>query len=137
MAPTSPPANAERPSSQHLRKRIQYHLRGNAEGSSLRLSLGCLLADHLGLELRRVGSGNRMTFDPTEHTLSAWLEANARITWLEHPEPWLLETEPIQSVSVPPNLDQNSSHPFSPHSPRFAPRPAPVPALCQFSPQVT
>ena len=31
-------------SSQNLRKRITYHYRGNAEGSTLRLTLGVLLA---------------------------------------------------------------------------------------------
>ncbi|WP_420481527.1 GIY-YIG nuclease family protein [Actinopolymorpha pittospori] len=38
-----------RTSSQNLRTRVCYHFRGNAEGSTLRLTLGCLL----GLELRR------------------------------------------------------------------------------------
>ncbi len=123
IAPTAPRATGKslnpqrstinfRKSTQTLRRRIQYHVRGNAEGSSLRLSLGCLLAEQLGLELRRVGSGTRMTFDPKEQLLSNWLETNARVTWLEHPEPWFLETELIQSVSLPLNLDQNSTHPF-------------------------
>ena len=39
--------------------RIRYHFRGNAEGSTLRLTLGCLLIKPLGIELRRVGSGKR------------------------------------------------------------------------------
>ncbi|MFF3911407.1 GIY-YIG nuclease family protein [Streptomyces sp. NPDC001848] len=47
-----------RTSTQNLRKRVRYHYRGNAAGSTLRLTLCCLL----GLELRRVGSGNRLTF---------------------------------------------------------------------------
>lgn len=34
---------ANRASGQHLRKRIRYHYRGNAYGSALRLTLGCLL----------------------------------------------------------------------------------------------
>ncbi|WP_394816236.1 GIY-YIG nuclease family protein [Streptomyces mooreae] len=46
---------ANRTSTQNLRKRVRYHYRGNAAGSTLRLTLGCLL----GLELRRVGSGKR------------------------------------------------------------------------------
>jgi len=55
-----------------------------------------------------------MTFGPKEHILSDWLQENARITWLEHPEPWLLETELIKTLSLPLNLDQNESHPFYP-----------------------
>ncbi|WP_386143941.1 GIY-YIG nuclease family protein [Streptomyces yanii] len=46
---------ANRTSTQNLRTRVRYHYRGNAAGSTLRLTLGCLL----GLELRRVGSGKR------------------------------------------------------------------------------
>ena len=54
----SKPSRQGKTSSQNLSKRIKYHYRGNAEGSTLRLTLGCLLAEHLGIELRRVGSGN-------------------------------------------------------------------------------
>jgi hypothetical protein len=55
-----------RPSRQTLRSRIGYHYRGNAEGATLRLSLGSLL----GYELRRVGSGRRMTFGADERRLT-------------------------------------------------------------------
>src|SRR3712207_6088373 len=47
-----------RASTQHLRKLLRYHYRGNSYGSTLRLTLGCLR----GLDLRRVGSGTRLTF---------------------------------------------------------------------------
>jgi hypothetical protein len=57
-------------SRQSLRTRIRYHFRGNAAGSTLRLTLGCLI----GLELRRVGSGTRMTFgrDGEGHWMRGW-----------------------------------------------------------------
>ncbi|WP_376766154.1 GIY-YIG nuclease family protein [Arthrobacter mobilis] len=45
-----PPRNGTRPSTQTLWHRIRYHYRGNAEGSTLRLTLGCHLAGHLGSE---------------------------------------------------------------------------------------
>ncbi len=75
-------------SRQTLRSRLRYHYRGNAEGSTLRLTLGCLLANTLGLDLRRVGSGKRLTFGPGEAVLSAWMGENAFVTWVEHPRPW-------------------------------------------------
>jgi hypothetical protein len=56
------PSAVGSPSCQTLRSRLRYHFQGNAEGSTLRLSLGCLLSRDLGIELRRVGSGRRMTF---------------------------------------------------------------------------
>ena len=66
ISPNAPPQNGRNPSSQSLGDRIRYHYRGNAEGSTLRLTLGCLLAEELGIQLRRVGSGKRLTHrEPT------------------------------------------------------------------------
>ena len=102
-------------SRQSLRSRIRYHFRGNAEGSTLRLTLGCLLADDLGIQLRRVGGGSRLTFGKAgEGRLSEWMSENALVTWIEHPEPWLHEVELLRSISVPLNLDANAHHPFWP-----------------------
>ena len=73
ISPKKPP-RIGKPSSQNLRKRITNHYRGNAEGPTLRLTLGCLLSDKLGFELRRVGSGKRMTFHVGEKKLSNWIQ---------------------------------------------------------------
>jgi hypothetical protein len=100
---------ANRVSTQNLRKRVRYHLRGNAAGSTLRLTLGCLL----GLELRRVGSGKRMTFGKTgEAALSAWMAEHARVCWVTCAEPWALESDLIARLDLPLNLDQNSHNGF-------------------------
>ncbi|MFE7860028.1 GIY-YIG nuclease family protein [Streptomyces sp. NPDC057403] len=100
---------ANRTSTQNLRKRVRYHYRGNAAGSTLRLTLGCLL----GLELRRVGSGKRMTFGKAgEVTLSQWMADNARVCWIERSEPWDLESQLIQQLDLPLNLDQNRHNAF-------------------------
>jgi hypothetical protein len=87
-------------------------MRGNAEGSTLRLSLGCLLHSELGTELRRVGSGSRMTFGRAEAALSEWLSDNARVVWVRHAQPWELEERLIGELDLPLNLDQNSRNPF-------------------------
>jgi hypothetical protein len=71
-----------------------------------------MLADELGLEMRRVGSGNRLTFCDGEKRLSEWLGGNAFVTWEVTPEPWLLEQDLIHAVPLPLNLDQNASHTF-------------------------
>jgi hypothetical protein len=107
-----PPSTVGGPSCQTLRSRLRYHFQGNAEGSTLRLSLGCLLSQSLGIELRRVGSGRRMTFGAGERALNDWLERNARVAWLACDEPWRIEEQMIRSVSLPLNLDQNPYHDF-------------------------
>lgn len=99
-------------SRQNLRTRLRYHFRGNAEGSTLRLTVGCLLSATLGLQLRRVGSGKRLTFGEGEKRLTAWLSDHARVCWVVSEEPEKLETQLIGAVSLPLNLDQNTAHEF-------------------------
>jgi hypothetical protein len=91
---------------------VRYHYQGNAEGSTLRMTLGCLLADRLGIPLRRVGSGTRLTFGAGEQLISRWMQDNAFVTWEIHPEPWVREAQVIREVLLPLNLDLNKAHPF-------------------------
>ncbi|MBM2623280.1 hypothetical protein JIG36_48065 [Actinoplanes sp. LDG1-06] len=106
----SPKSDASR---QTIRSRIRYHYRGNAYGSTLRLTLGCLLADEIGIGLRRVGSGTRLTFGADgEARLSAWMAEHARVVWVVTGEPWLLEERLIREQTLPLNLDQNRHSPF-------------------------
>jgi hypothetical protein len=107
----SPRRNA---SKQNLRTRIRYHFKGQAGGSTLRITLGCLMSGQLGIELRRVGSGNVMTFTKGEQNLSKWMANNAFVTWMTCDEPWKIEDKIIQNVSLPLNLDQNQNHAFHP-----------------------
>jgi len=114
ISPRRPPGSGRRPSSQTLRDRIRYHYTGNAEGSTLRKTLGSLLAAELGLELRRVGSGNRMTFGTGEQSLSVWMADNALVSWVTDPKPWHLEERLIAGLDVPLNLDGNAHNRFHP-----------------------
>lgn len=112
ISPKRPPASGRPPSTQTLRDRIRYHFTGNAEGSTLRKTLGSLLSEELQLELRRVGSGKRMTFLDGEQRLSAWMSENARVSWIVDPTPWLLEAPLISGLDVPLNIDSNSHNRF-------------------------
>lgn len=112
ISPSAPPRNGKAPSKQNLFRRVRYHYRGNAEGSTLRLSLGCLLSATLNIELRRVGSGNRLTFADGEKRLSDWMEENAFVTWIECDEPWRIEEALISTICLPLNLDQNRASQF-------------------------
>jgi hypothetical protein len=78
---SAPPKSGKAASKQNLSRRIRSHMRGNASGSTLRLSLGCILTDRLGIALRRVGRRGRFTFSAGEQRLSAWMEENARVVW--------------------------------------------------------
>ena len=112
ISPGRTPQNGKPPSRQSLRHRIRYHYRGNAAGSTLRLTLGCLLADELGIQLRRVGSGSRLTFAGGEALLSDWMGLHARVAWARHPTPWWAEHALIEKWVLPLNLDQNAHNPF-------------------------
>src|SRR5215469_10208034 len=114
ISPNRPPQNGRAPSKQDLRDRIKYHYTGNAEGSTLRKTLGCLLAHELGIQLRRVGSGNRLTFVEGEQALSAWMAENAYVSWVVRERPWELEDELIATLDLPLNLQGNPHNQFHP-----------------------
>ncbi len=110
----SPDRQGKPKSSQTLRHRVRYHYQGNAEGSTLRRTLGVLLTPESGFPLRRVGSGRRMTFtNAGERWLDEWMRDNAFITWIGHEEPWLLEDELLRTMSLPLNLKGNARHAFA------------------------
>jgi hypothetical protein len=113
IAPKKPYADGRR-SKSTLHQRVRYHYRGNAEGSTLRLTLGCLLSEALGIELRRVGSRTRKTFSDGERELSEWMSANAFVCWVEDVMPWTLEEQLISRYDLPLNLDQNKHNAFHP-----------------------
>jgi hypothetical protein len=75
-------------------------------------TLGCLLSDTLDIELRRVGSGSRMTFVLGEQQLSSWMADNALVAWAVHPRPWEVEGYLIATVDLPLNLEGNTGNQF-------------------------
>lgn len=100
-------------SKSNLRKRvIRSHFGGNASGSTLRLTLGCLLGGRLGIRLQPTGSTGRLTFAGGEAKLTQWMAQNALVSWVEHPEPWVVEAHAIASLCLPLNLGQNQRSPF-------------------------
>ena len=113
ISPKEPPQNGRAPSRQNLRTRVRTHYAGNAEGATLRKTLGCLLADEFaGIELRRVGSGKRMTFVEGEGLLSAWMATHALVSWVTHAHPWELEARLIETLDLPLNLEGNAHNRF-------------------------
>lgn len=113
ISPKAPPRNGRAPSRQTLRSRIRTHYTGNAAGSTLRLTLGCLLADNgLSIALRRYGSGSRRHFGAGERDLSRWMAQHAQVSWLAVSSPWIVEEELIAHLDLPLNLDQNANHAF-------------------------
>jgi hypothetical protein len=102
------------PSKRTLQHRLRDHVAGNAEGSTLRLTLGCMLAGAIGIQLRRVGSGNRYTFtNPGEIRLDGWLMAHAHVGFTAVEHPWEVESRLLSKLSLPLNLSGNSTHMFA------------------------
>jgi hypothetical protein len=108
IAPKAPPLNGRAPSKSHLRQRLRTHYGGNAEGSTLRRTLGCLLSTQLAIQLRRVGSGIRYTFtNPGEQLLDDWMKQHAFVTWVETSAPWELEKSLLSDLRLPLNVEDN------------------------------
>lgn len=109
------PSAAGMASRRTLRHRLREHYRLNAYGSTLRLSLGCLI----GLELRRIssaknpGSATRLTFGPEgEARLNSWMGEHAFVVWNPCGNAWDLEHELLQQLTLPLNLEANSHSAF-------------------------
>lgn len=110
------PAVTGKPSKQHLRKRLRTHYARDAYGSTLRLTLGCLL----GFQLRRItstknpGTAARLTFGPAEAKLSDWMADHARVVWMPCDDPWRVEDELLARLDLPLNLRGNARNGFHP-----------------------
>ena len=101
-------------SKEDLRTRIKEHLKGKARGSTLRLSLGCLLQHELDLIPQRYGCGKRIWFGEIgEARLTQWMRLHARVAWIVDDEPWEIEVPAIESYSLPLNIEHNAAHQFS------------------------
>lgn len=101
-------------SKSNLRKRIRQHYTADAYGSTLRQTLGVLLADQSGFPIRRVGNGDRKTLTHLgEQWLDRWMDRNALVAWVEHPEPWEVEEKVFAEVPLPLNIQGNRHHPYS------------------------
>lgn len=114
ISPKRPSGNGAQLSRETLRSRIRTHYRGNAEGSTLRITLGCLLADILGITLALSDSGKRKIFVEGKSKLTKWMRQHAFVSWMEHPSPWDLEEEAIRRFSLPFNIQHNQHHAFYP-----------------------
>lgn len=114
-----------------LRARIlRDHFKGNAEGSTLRLTLGCLLMTELDIRLGRTqpredGKKGRWTFGSAgEEKLTRWMLTHARVTWASLRDGsihWPLDATPrsdddvvhevegdlIRRLYLPLNVDRN------------------------------
>jgi hypothetical protein len=112
ISPDRPPRSGRPASKKNLQDRIEGHYAGNAESSTLRKTLGCLLAGELGIQLQRVGDGKRMTFVEGERTLSDWMAENAHVSWVVRGEPWELEDRLIATLDLPLNLKGNKRNRF-------------------------
>jgi len=109
----------------NLRVRIRsLHLgqskRGNAEGSTLRRSLGCcLLQNELAISLQRQKPGGKTVWfgEEGEAQLTAWMIQNGRIAWLEATDPREIESKVFETYGhcLPFNIshDNRERNPFS------------------------
>ena len=99
---------------QTLRGRIlRRHLEDHCATSTLRVSLGCLLADDLGLRMVRTMKGS-LSFTDTEPLLTAWMLQHASVTWIENEQPWLIEAAAFAEFGhlLPLNIKDNKRNPF-------------------------
>lgn len=110
------PSGAARTSGKRtLRDRLKNHCKGPIRTSTLRRTVTALVGEELGLEVTRDERGKVAMPRDDEDKLSQWLGEHARLSWLVHDQPWIVETQLIRSgPRLPLNVSQ-SSDPFRPH----------------------
>ena len=96
----------------NLKERIiDYHIDGKhypkGTMSTLRLSLGCLLSDKLGLILYYP----RESFGKRDRNLNKWLTKHVRVAWIVSRNMRVLEEKAIWRYILPLNIKDNE-HPF-------------------------
>lgn len=101
-----------------LRKRIvRFHFNGDADVSTLRLSLGCLYAKQLNLCLYIKPSENNDDSyyfgDKGEEKILGWMKKNARVSWIQTNTYGSLEDSVIERY-VPPLNIKGCRNPFKP-----------------------
>ena len=114
ISPNRPPQNGRSPSKQNLRDRIKYHYRQRG-GLDAAEDAGLPPCRRAGIRLRRVGSGNRLTFVKGEQVLWAWMAENAYVSWVVRERLWELEDELIAELDFPLNLHGNSPSGSTPY----------------------
>ncbi len=87
-----------------LRPRLVRHATGDASRSTLRLTLGVLLADELGLTLG-IHQTRRNWGPDGEDRLTRWMNEQARIAWAVDPAPWVVERELLINATLALNID--------------------------------
>lgn len=112
ISPRRPRSRDGAPSRGTLRARIRNHYTGDASRSTLRLSLGALLREELGLSLQDPLGRGRLTFGEGESRLSEWMSLHTKVCWVEHPEPWHVEHALLETVPLALNLDGNTASNF-------------------------
>lgn len=111
IAPRKPTVDG-RESASTLRPRLVKHATGDASRSTLRLTLGILLADRLDLVLS--SNSNRLNFGSTGEThLTTWLSEHARVAWVEDSQPWCIEDEMLEQSTLALNVDGREHDPFA------------------------
>lgn len=110
ISPRKPTA-AGKASTGNIRSRLRSHAKSDASWSTLRLSLGILLADDLGLTLAL--HARRVHWGTGEAVLSELMQRHARVSWVRDPAPWTAEEELLATANLPLNIDQHLHDPFS------------------------
>lgn len=104
------PVSTNKKEPRTLHDRITEHFTGNARGSTLRKTIGCLLECKIGVEFK-VGSDGKLNFTKcSEEKLTKWMNKNSFVTWQTCKDPWKYEKEAFSEFVLPLNLQGNKQN---------------------------
>jgi hypothetical protein len=97
------PSSTGKVSSGNIKSRLDAHANGDASRSTLRRTLGVLLAEQLGLTLGV--HKTREHYGDGERLITRWLRDNAKVAWVVDPMPWEAEDELLEHAVLALNID--------------------------------
>jgi hypothetical protein len=112
IAPRATATGGRDPMRTSLAPRIAYHYDGRADASALRMSLGVVLDESLGLSLQQLPNGERFDWGAGEAILSSWMHGHLRVSWLQHVRPWEVSDMAFRNLALPLNLQAQDPSPF-------------------------
>lgn len=96
----------------NLRKRLSEHCRGPITSSTLRRALASLMHENFS-ELASRNARGKVTLEKVgEQLLTGWMDQHAAVSWIVHPQPWLIEKHVFSDTPRLPLNVQGSRDPF-------------------------
>lgn len=91
-------------------KVVGDHIDGTTGSSALRRTMAALVLEQQGWKSR--WTTRPVLVNRDEVALSEWMARTLHVSWVEHPQPWTVESDAVAELEPPLNQAENRGHPM-------------------------